>query len=65
MIQSDLCSPMRIESAGRARYFITFIDNKSRWCDERFLKRKSVMYCKRILTLLILFIILLILISFY
>jgi Reverse transcriptase (RNA-dependent DNA polymerase)./Integrase core domain. len=32
---------MRIESKGRAKYFITFIDDSSRWCEIRFLKRKS------------------------
>ena len=41
IIHSDLCGSMRIESAGKAKYFITFIDDKSRWCEIRFLKNKS------------------------
>lgn len=41
LIHSDPCGPMRIQSAGKAKYFITFIDDKSRWCEVRFLKHKS------------------------
>jgi len=32
---------MRTTSIGRARYFITFIDDYSRWCETYFLKDKS------------------------
>lgn len=32
---------MRTESCGKAKYFITFIDDHSRWCEVRFLKAKS------------------------
>lgn len=41
IIHSDICGPMRNESNGKARYFITFIDNASRWCEVRFLRNKS------------------------
>lgn len=41
LVHSDLCGPMRVQSAGGARYIITFIDDKSRWCEVRFLKQKS------------------------
>ena len=40
-IHSDVCGPMRINSFGGARYFVTFIDEKSRWVEVRFLKNKS------------------------
>jgi len=29
---------MRVQSIGRVHYFITFIDDYSRWCEVRFLK---------------------------
>lgn len=32
---------MHVESLGKARYFIEFIDDSSRWCEVRFLKSKS------------------------
>ena len=41
IVHSDLCGPMRVESKGRAKYFMTFIDDSSRWCEVRFLKKKS------------------------
>ncbi|CAK9813843.1 Retrovirus-related Pol polyprotein from transposon TNT 1-94 [Anthophora plagiata] len=40
IIHSDVCGPMRTESNGKARYFITFIDDYSRWCEIRMLKGK-------------------------
>ena len=40
-IHYDVCVPMRINSIGGARYFVTFIDEKSRWVEVRFLKNKS------------------------
>lgn len=41
IVHSDVCGPMRVESNGRARYFVTFIDDRSKWCEVRFLKTKS------------------------
>jgi hypothetical protein len=41
IIHTDLCGPMRTNSFGEARYFITFIDDYSRWCEIYFLKDKS------------------------
>lgn len=37
IIHSDLCGPMRVESNGKSKYFITFIDDHSKWCEIRFL----------------------------
>lgn len=41
IIHSDMCGPMRTESAGKSKYFVTFIDDSSKWCEVRSLKRKS------------------------
>lgn len=41
LIHSDVCGPMRVPSIGGSRYFVTFIDEKSRWVEVRFLKAKS------------------------
>ncbi|CAK9826054.1 Retrovirus-related Pol polyprotein from transposon TNT 1-94 [Anthophora retusa] len=41
IIHSDICGPMRTESNGGSLYFVTFIDDASRWCEVRFLRRKS------------------------
>lgn len=40
IIHSDVCGPMRTESNGKAKYFITFIDDYSGWCKIRLLKGK-------------------------
>lgn len=40
IIHSDICGPIRVESNGKARY-VTFIDDHSRWCEIRLLKRKD------------------------
>lgn len=32
---------MRIESLAGSRYFVTFIDDKSKWCEVYFMKKKS------------------------
>ena len=44
IVHSDLCGPMRVESNGKARYFVTFIDDQSRWCEVRLLKRKDEVF---------------------
>jgi len=41
IIHSDICGPMRTESKSGAKYFATFIDDYSRWCDVFFLSKKS------------------------
>jgi transposase InsO family protein len=41
LIHSDVCGPMRVESRSKARYFIEFIDDCSRWTVVRFLRSKS------------------------
>lgn len=41
IVHTDVCGPMRVESNGRARYIVTFIDDYSRWCEIRLLKRKD------------------------
>lgn len=44
IIHTDVCGPMRCQSLGKARYFVTFIDDASRWCEVRFLKTKDEMF---------------------
>lgn len=41
LVSSDVCGPMRTTSLGGARYFVTFIDHKSRWVTVYFLKSKD------------------------
>lgn len=41
LIHTDLCGPMRKTSIGGARYFITFKDDKSKWCEIYFLRQTS------------------------
>lgn len=41
LIHSDVCGPMKVMSNGKARYFATFIDDTTRWCEVRLLKHKS------------------------
>ena len=41
IIHTDLCGLMRIQSKGGAKYFLTLIDDATRWCEVRFLKKKS------------------------
>uniref|UniRef100_A0A6V7IJ77 Retrovirus-related Pol polyprotein from transposon TNT 1-94 n=1 Tax=Bracon brevicornis TaxID=1563983 RepID=A0A6V7IJ77_9HYME len=43
-IHSDVWGPARVESMKKARYFVTFIDEKSGWCEIRFLKRKNEVF---------------------
>lgn len=44
VIHSDVCGPMRVESNGKARYIVTFIDDYSYWCELRLLKRKDEVF---------------------
>lgn len=41
LVHTDLYGPMRTESIGKAKYFVTFIEDSTRICDVKFLKRKS------------------------
>lgn len=41
LIHSDVYGPMRVQSIGGATYFVTFIDDKSRYVEVFFLKSKS------------------------
>ena len=44
IIHSDVIGPMRVESNGKARWAVTFIDDCSRWCEIRLLKRKDKVF---------------------
>ncbi|CAK9827482.1 Retrovirus-related Pol polyprotein from transposon TNT 1-94 [Anthophora retusa] len=46
LIHTDICGPMRCESLGGSKYFATFIDNKSKWCEVYFLKERSEVFDK-------------------
>ena len=46
LIHSDLCGPLNIPSVGGSRYFITFIDDYSRYVTVYFLKTKDEAYEK-------------------
>jgi len=41
IVYTDLCRLMRTQSNGEARYFVTFADDYSRWCEIKFLKSKG------------------------
>ena len=41
IVYTDVCGPMRCPSVGGKKYFVTFIDDKSRWCEVYFVKSKS------------------------
>lgn len=41
LVHADVCGPMRVNSLSGFRYFVTYIDDKSRWCEIYFLKKKS------------------------
>ena len=44
LIHSDICGPMTVPSRGGAYYFITFIDDYSRWTSVSLLKSKDEAY---------------------
>ena len=48
IIHTDVCGPMRVESLGRAKYFVLFIDDKSRWCEVRFVHSKADVFRKTV-----------------
>lgn len=41
IVHTDVCGPMRTTSFSGAKYFVTFIDDKSRWCKVYFIKKKN------------------------
>jgi transposase InsO family protein len=41
LIHSDVCGPMSTESLGGSKYFISFVDDYTRFCTVYFSKRKS------------------------
>lgn len=41
IVHTDVCGPMRHSSVGGKTYFVTFIDDKSRYCQVRFINSKS------------------------
>lgn len=41
LVHTDICGPMKTVSQGGSRYFITFIDDYSRFVVTRFLRQKS------------------------
>ncbi len=44
LVHTDVCGPMTTESIGRARYFVEFVDDHSKWCEVRFLRCKSEVF---------------------
>ena len=41
LIHTDVCGPMRVQSHNGSRYFVTFIDDKTKWCEVYFIKKKN------------------------
>lgn len=41
IVHTDVCGPMKVQSVGGKKYFVTFIDDKSRWCEVYFIANKS------------------------
>jgi len=41
LIHTDICGPMNVTSMGGARYFVTFIDDKTRYIEIAMLKKRS------------------------
>jgi hypothetical protein len=46
LVHSDVCGPMRVHSHGGSRYFVTFIDDHSKWCELYTIKAKSEVFEK-------------------
>ena len=41
LVHTDICGPMQTESFGGKRYFVTFIDDYSRFCKVYFMRQKT------------------------
>lgn len=46
LVHTDICGPMRTHSVSGSRYFVTFIDDKTRYCEIAFMKNKSEVFEK-------------------
>lgn len=46
LVHTDICGPMRVKSLSGSRYFATFVDDKTRYCEIVFLKNKSDIFEK-------------------
>ena len=46
IIHVDVCDPMRCNSLGAVRYFISLIDDRSRWCIVQFMRTKADVFDK-------------------
>lgn len=44
LIHSNICRPMKTESLGEAKYFVTFIDDYTRYRETIMLRKKSVVF---------------------
>lgn len=44
IVHSDVCGPMQHTSINGAKYFVTFIDDCTRWCEVYFLSKKSEVF---------------------
>ena len=45
-VVSDVCGPIQVESLGRKRYFVSFIDAYSNYTDVQFINKKSDVFLK-------------------
>lgn len=45
-IHSDVCGPMDVESIGRSKYFVTFLDDATRFCKVYFIRSKTQVFEK-------------------
>ena len=45
-VHSDVCGPMSTDSIGGKKYFVTFIDDYSRYCKVYFQRNKSEVFEK-------------------
>ncbi|GBP98290.1 Fasciclin-2 [Eumeta japonica] len=43
IVHTDIVGPFKTQSVNGARYFITFIDDRSRWCEVYFLKKSGAL----------------------
>lgn len=46
LVHTDICGPMRVQSLSGSRYFVTLIDDKTRYCEVLFMKNKSDIFEK-------------------
>lgn len=46
IVYSDVVGPIHTEAIGGAKYFVTFIDDSTRWCEVFLLKRKNEVFEK-------------------